>query len=85
MCHYILHFSSEVNLGVERSGFTLVRYHKGISEHDQYVRVILNKNPGMSKTKRCLSMNLIMYFMSHNLALGKVNHATYLLRKNVKE
>ncbi|XP_078335085.1 inositol 1,4,5-trisphosphate-gated calcium channel ITPR2-like [Crassostrea virginica] len=31
-------YGSEVNLGVERSGFTLVRYHKGISEHDQFVR-----------------------------------------------
>ncbi|XP_021341779.1 inositol 1,4,5-trisphosphate receptor type 2-like [Mizuhopecten yessoensis] len=29
---------SEVNLGVERSGFTLVRFHKGIPEHDPYVR-----------------------------------------------
>ncbi|KAK3086885.1 hypothetical protein FSP39_024881 [Pinctada imbricata] len=31
-------FGSEVNLGVERSGFTLVRYHHGIQEHDPYVR-----------------------------------------------
>lgn len=30
---------SEVNLGVERSGFTLVRFHKEVSEVDLYVRV----------------------------------------------
>lgn len=52
MCHNILHFSSEVNLGVERSGFTLVRYHKGISEHDQYVRVIL-----MTKIRKSLKQS----------------------------
>ncbi|KAL5022859.1 hypothetical protein ScPMuIL_002014, partial [Solemya velum] len=34
------HFTegSEVNLGVERSGFTLVRFHKEVSEVDLYVR-----------------------------------------------
>jgi len=36
----VLHvYRSEINLGVERSGFTLVRFHKGIQEHDPYVRV----------------------------------------------
>lgn len=34
---------SEINLGVERSGFTLVRFHKGIPEHDPYVRVSMIK------------------------------------------
>lgn len=41
LVHLPSFYRSEVNLGVERSGLTLVRYHKGISEHDQYVRVIL--------------------------------------------
>ncbi|VDI71716.1 Hypothetical predicted protein [Mytilus galloprovincialis] len=31
-------YGSEINLGVERSGFSLIRFHPGIPEHDPYVR-----------------------------------------------
>lgn len=34
MCYKIFYFSFEVNFGVERLGFMLVCYYKGIFEYD---------------------------------------------------